>query len=108
MGGIEIFCEILQRIKANQVQKLLKEEKEVLIDQINALNSRHQTVEEVTRRLEEREKTLQTAVQNMEKEINLRCQAGELHKRKAMEVTQQVAEFTFKMETSNKQLNEVS
>eukprot|EP00794_Sanderia_malayensis_P013718 gene13718-15148_t len=95
-----------ERIKANQVQKLLKEEKEVLVDQINTLNARHQTVEEVIRRLEEREKTLQAAAQNMEKEINLRSQACELHKRKAIEVTQQVAEYTFKADTASKQLNE--
>lgn len=95
-----------ERIKANQVQKLLKEEKEILMDQINASNSRHQTVEEVVRRLEEREKTLQSAAQSMEKEINLRSQAGELHKRKVMEATQQVAECSFKMDSSGKQLNE--
>ena len=96
-----------QRIKANQIQKLLREEKEVLQEQINSLNARHQSIEEVVRRLEEREKTLQAAVQSMEKEINLRAQAGEMHKRKALEATQQIAEATFKLESANKQLSEV-
>lgn len=96
-----------QRIKANQIQKLLREEKEVLQEQINALNARHQSIEDVVRRLEEREKTLQAAVQSMEKEINLRAQAGEMHKRKALDATQQVAEASFKLESANKQLSEV-
>ena len=89
------------------MQKLLREEKEALQEQINAINSRLQSSEEIVRRLEEREKTLQTAVQSMEKEIGLRVQAAEMHKRKAMETTQQVAEVSFKLESSNKQLNEV-
>ena len=85
----------------------MREEKEVLQEQISALNARHQSIEEVVRRLEEREKTLQAAVQSMEKEINLRAQAGEMHKRKALEATQQIAEATFKLESANKQLSEV-
>jgi len=95
-----------ERIKANQVQKLLREEKEALQEQINATNSRLQSTEEIVRRLEEREKTLQAAVQSMEKEIGLRVQAAEMHKRKAIETTQQVAEVSFKLEGSNKQLSE--
>ena len=76
-------------------------------EQINATNSRLQSTEEIVRRLEEREKTLQAAVQSMEKEIGLRVQAAEMHKRKAIETTQQVAEVSFKLEGSNKQLSEV-
>ncbi|XP_065054662.1 E3 ubiquitin-protein ligase Bre1-like [Rhopilema esculentum] len=95
-----------ERIKANQVQKLLREEKEVLQEQINAVSSRHQSAEEILKRLEEREKTLQSAVQSMEKEIGLRVQAGEMHKRKALETTQQAAELTFKLDSVNKQLGE--
>lgn len=89
------------------MQKLLREEKEAMQEQINAMNNRIQSAEEVVRRLEEREKTLQTAIQSMEKEISLRGQATEMHKRKAMEVTQQAAEVSFKLESNNKQLSEV-
>ena len=71
------------------------------------MNNRLQSAEEVVRRLEEREKALQAAAQSMEKEISLKVQATEMHKRKAMEVTQQVSEVSFKLESNNKQLNEV-
>lgn len=97
----------LQRIKSNQIQKLLREEKEVLTDKCNAMNSRHTAIEEVVKRLEEREKVLQTAVNNMEKENSLRQQAIDLHKRKAVELGQQCQEMMFKNETIIKQFDEV-
>ncbi|XP_057295387.1 E3 ubiquitin-protein ligase BRE1A-like [Hydractinia symbiolongicarpus] len=95
-----------ERIKSNQIQKLLREEKEVLTDKCNAMNSRHTAIEEVVKRLEEREKVLQTAVNNMEKENSLRQQAIDLHKRKAVELGQQCQEMMFKNETVIKQFDE--
>ena len=71
------------------------------------MTSRHQSTEEVMRKLEEREKVLQTTISAMEKEGTLRLQAVECHKRKAVEIGSQYQELVFKQENMSKQLEEV-
>ena len=85
----------------------MREEKEALTEQLQTFTMRHQNVEEVIKRLEDREKVLQTALQTIEKEAQLRQQAGEMHKRKATETIQQAQELTYKCEEIQKQLKEV-
>ena len=63
--------------------------------------------EEVNKRFEEREKVLQTTVSNMDKEMALRQQASDCHKRKAIELSEKCQEVTFRLETATKQLQEV-
>lgn len=58
-----------QRIKANQIQKLLREEKEVLADQVATLQSQVEAQNLVVRKLEEKEQILQNTVTTMEKEL---------------------------------------
>ncbi|XP_076817481.1 E3 ubiquitin-protein ligase BRE1A-like [Clavelina lepadiformis] len=77
-----------ERIKANQVQKLLQEEKLVLQDQSATLQLQVEAQNQVVRRLEEKEGALQNTLATVEKEMSLRCQAMDLHKRKAVEMTQ--------------------
>ena len=94
IASIQLFS-LLQRIKSTQIQKLLREEKEVLTEKVATMNTRNAATEDVLRRYEEREKVLQTAVSNMEKEIVLRQQTMECHKRKAVEVGAQWQEMGF-------------
>uniref|UniRef100_H2XT97 E3 ubiquitin protein ligase n=1 Tax=Ciona intestinalis TaxID=7719 RepID=H2XT97_CIOIN len=77
-----------ERIKANQVHKLLQEEKSVLQDQNNTLHMQVDSQNQVVRMLEEKERSLQGTLVTMEKELNLRSQIMDLHKRKAVEMTQ--------------------
>ena len=79
----------------------------MLTEKVSTMGSRHTAVEEVVKRLEEREKVLQTAVSNMEKEINLRQQAIECHKRKAIEVGSQCQEMIYKHDALSKNFEEV-
>lgn len=60
---------LTQRIKANQIQKLLREEKEVLADQVVTLQSQVEAQNLVVRKLEEKEQILQNTVTTMEKEL---------------------------------------
>lgn len=67
---ITYFLKLLtQRIKANQIQKLLREEKEVLADQVVTLQSQVEAQNLVVRKLEEKEQILQNTVTTMEKEL---------------------------------------
>lgn len=71
------------------------------------MTARHKSSEEVMKKLDEREKVLQSSVSAMEKEGSLRLQAAECHKRKAIEIGSQYQELVFKQEIINKQLDEV-
>lgn len=60
---------ILQRIKSNQIQKLLREEKEVLAEQVATLQTQVEAQMLVVRNLEEKEQVLQNALSTAEKEL---------------------------------------
>lgn len=96
-----------ERIKSNQIQKLLREEKEVLMEKVSHLTTRQQSIDDLVKRLEEREKVLQSSVGSLEKENVLRQQASECHKRKAVEIGQQCQEMAFKTETLGKQCDDL-
>jgi len=51
-----------ERIKSAQIQKLLREEKEVLLEKISAFTSRQGSIEELVKRHEEREKVLTSSL----------------------------------------------
>ncbi|ETE66457.1 E3 ubiquitin-protein ligase BRE1A [Ophiophagus hannah] len=71
-----------ERIKSNQIHKLLREEKEELAEQVLALKSQVDTQLLVVQKLEEKERVLQGNLGTVEKELTLRSQALELNKRK--------------------------
>ncbi|XP_066921932.1 E3 ubiquitin-protein ligase Bre1-like [Clytia hemisphaerica] len=97
-----------ERIKSTQIQKLLREEKEVLLEKISALTSRQSSIDDLVKRYEEREKSLQSTLTVLEKENLLRQQAGECHKRKAVEIGTQCQEMAFRNETLSKQCDELT
>lgn len=77
------------RIKATQIQKMLKDEHALLTEQVFALGNQLEAQVEVVRKLEEKERILLAQIASMEKEVALRTQGMESYKRKAVEATQQ-------------------
>ncbi|XP_075050298.1 E3 ubiquitin-protein ligase BRE1B-like isoform X2 [Mixophyes fleayi] len=102
-----------ERIKSNQIHKLLREEKEELADQVQGLKTQVTLADHLmthvyvcvtpcdvpsllqvdaqllqVQKLEERERVLHTSLASIEKELTLRTQALEIQKRKAMEAAQ--------------------
>lgn len=89
-----------ERIKANQVHKLLQEEKNILQDQTNTLHLQVEAQNQVVRRLEEKERALIGSLKSLETELNLRTQAMDLHKRKAVELAQHAEDMKREMDLS--------
>ncbi|XP_064355596.1 LOW QUALITY PROTEIN: E3 ubiquitin-protein ligase BRE1B [Dromaius novaehollandiae] len=77
-----------ERIKANQIHKLLREEKDELAEQVLALKAQVDAQLLLVQKLEEKERVLQGSLGAVEKELALRSQALELNKRKAVEAAQ--------------------
>ncbi|XP_063791560.1 E3 ubiquitin-protein ligase BRE1B isoform X2 [Pseudophryne corroboree] len=77
-----------ERIKSNQIHKLLREEKEELADQVQGLKTQVDAQLLQVQKLEERERLLHTSLAAIEKELTLRTQALEIQKRKAVEAAQ--------------------
>ncbi|XP_013378606.1 E3 ubiquitin-protein ligase BRE1A-like isoform X2 [Lingula anatina] len=95
-----------ERIKSNQIHKLLKEEKDVLMEQVTTLHQQVETQNLVVRRLEEKERILQNNLATVEKELSLRQQALEMHKRKAVESSQTAADLRLHLEKYQNQLKD--
>ncbi|XP_072281018.1 E3 ubiquitin-protein ligase BRE1A [Pyxicephalus adspersus] len=96
-----------ERIKSNQIHKLLKEEKEELADQLLTLRTQVDAQLQVLRKLEEKEHLLQSSITTGEKELTLRTQSLDLSKRKAVEASQQAEELRSQLEISQKKLQEL-
>uniref|UniRef100_U5EWJ4 E3 ubiquitin protein ligase n=1 Tax=Corethrella appendiculata TaxID=1370023 RepID=U5EWJ4_9DIPT len=94
------------RIKANQMHKLLREEKQVLEDQVTTRDSQIEAMHVVLRKLEEKERILQNTVTTIEKELVARQQAMEMHKRKAIESAQSAADLKLHLEKYHSQMKE--
>lgn len=82
-----------ERIKSNQLHKLAREEKDVLKEQVSTLSTQVESANLVVRKLEEKERILQNTLATVEKELSLRQQAMEMHKRKAIESAQSAADL---------------
>lgn len=95
-----------ERIKSNQIHKLLREEKDVLAEQVATLQSQVEAQNLVVRKLEDKERILQNNLATIEKELNLRQQAMELHKRKAVETAQTAADLKLHLDKYHAQLKE--
>ncbi|XP_069088997.1 E3 ubiquitin-protein ligase BRE1A [Pleurodeles waltl] len=96
-----------ERIKSNQIHKLLKEEKEELADQLLTLKTQVDAQLQVVRKLEEKEHLLQSNINAGEKELGHRTQALEMNKRKATEATQQADDLKAQLEIQQKKLRSI-
>lgn len=94
------------RIKSNQLQKLAREERELLQEQVNTLSKQVDAQNQVVRKLEEKERLLLNSIASMEKEAVLRQQAMELHKRKAIESAQSAADLKLHLEKYHSQMKD--
>ncbi|CAB3373401.1 Hypothetical predicted protein [Cloeon dipterum] len=95
-----------ERIKSNQLHKLAREEKQVLNDQVATLSNHVEAQTQVLRKLEEKERFMQNSLATAEKELNLRQQAMEMHKRKAIESAQSAADLKLHLEKYHAQMKE--
>ncbi|NXA68470.1 BRE1A ligase, partial [Mohoua ochrocephala] len=96
-----------ERIKSNQIHKLLKEEKEELADQVLTLKTQVVDAQlQVVRKLEEKEHLLQSSIGTGEKELGLRTQALEMNKRKAMDAAQLADDLKAQLELAQKKLHD--
>ncbi|XP_076345539.1 E3 ubiquitin-protein ligase Bre1 isoform X3 [Tachypleus tridentatus] len=95
-----------ERIKSNQIHKLLREEKAMMDEQVTSLLSQVEAQNQVVRKLEEKERLLQNNLSTIEKELSLRQQAMEMHKRKAIESAQSAADLKLHLEKYHGQLKE--
>ncbi|KAI8783291.1 E3 ubiquitin-protein ligase Bre1 [Biomphalaria glabrata] len=95
-----------ERIKSNQIQKLLREEKDVLTEQVATLQTQVEAQNLVVRSLEEKERLLQNSLAAVEKEQAITQQAMEMHKRKAVESSQTAADLKLHLDKYQAQLKE--
>merc|ERR1712106_480062 len=96
-----------ERIKSNQIHQLANEERNVLQEQTNTLTTQVEAQFQVVRKLEEKERLLQNSLATVEKELSLRQQALEMHKRKAIESAQSAADLKLHLEKYHSQIKEV-
>lgn len=113
-----------ERIKSNQIHKLLREEKEVLGEQVGTLQMQVEAQNQVVRKLEEKERIIHNNLAVVEKECGwvllwerharelmfsfcrLRQQSLETHKRKAVESSQTAADLKLHLDKYHAQLKE--
>ncbi|XP_027010545.1 E3 ubiquitin-protein ligase BRE1A isoform X1 [Tachysurus fulvidraco] len=96
-----------ERIKSNQIHKLLKEEKEELADQLLTLKTQVDAQLQVVRKLEEKERLLQGTISAAERELSLRTQALDMNKRKAQESALLSEEMRSQLEEVQQRLKDV-
>merc|ERR1712223_340386 len=96
-----------ERIKSNQIQRLAREERETLTQQGNTLSTQVEAQNQVVRKLEEKERLLQTNLAALDKELSMRQQAMEMHKRKAIESAQSAADLKLHLEKYHAQIKEM-
>uniref|UniRef100_A0A8C6AZT7 E3 ubiquitin protein ligase n=1 Tax=Monodon monoceros TaxID=40151 RepID=A0A8C6AZT7_MONMO len=96
-----------ERIKANQIHKLLREEKDELGEQVLGLKSQVDAQLLTVQKLEEKERALQGSLGGVEKELTLRSQALELNKRKAVEAAQLAEDLKVQLEHVQTRLREI-
>uniref|UniRef100_H3AQ84 E3 ubiquitin protein ligase n=1 Tax=Latimeria chalumnae TaxID=7897 RepID=H3AQ84_LATCH len=96
-----------ERIKSNQIHKLLREEKDELVDQVLTLKTQVDAQLLVVQKLEEKERILQSNLGTIEKELTLRTQTLELNKRKAVEAAQLAEDLKVQLEHTQAKLKEI-
>merc|ERR1712038_1546837 len=96
-----------ESIKSKKIQLLAREERETLTQQGNTLSTQIEAQNQVVRKLEEKERLLQSNLVAIDKELSMRQQAMEMHKRKAIESAQSAADLKLHLEKYHAQIKEV-
>ena len=79
----------------------------MLTQQVNTLSTQVEAQNQVVRKLEEKERLLQTNLAALDKELSMRQQAMEMHKRKAIELAQSATDFKLHLEKYHAQIKEM-
>jgi len=82
------FKLISEKVKSDQIYKIMQEEKTVLQKHRISLTSQVEAQNLVVRKLEEKERYMHSTIVNLDKEANLRLVVSEVNKKKALESTQ--------------------
>merc|ERR1711902_16781 len=96
-----------ESIRSKKIQLLAREERETLTQQGNTLSTQIEAQNQVVRKLEEKERLLQSNLVAMDKELSMRQQAMEMHKRKAIESAQSAADLKLHLEKYHAQIKEM-
>merc|ERR1712029_380504 len=88
-----------ERIKSNQIQRLAREERDMLTQQVNTLSTQVEAQNQVVRKLEEKERLLQNNLAALDKELSMR--------QKAMESAQSAADLKLHLEKYHAQIKEM-
>ena len=96
-----------ERIKANQIQKRIFEEREMIQKESKSLERELNSSHELNQRLIERDRKFEIAVANLERELELKDQLIENHKKKSVESTQFLQDTKFKLDEALRQMKEV-
>lgn len=100
------FKLVSERMKDSKVQRSLKEEKEVISEQLKIVVAQLEAQNHVVRKLEEKERLLLGNLQTLEKELAGRQQALELHRRDGLKSQQLAAELKLNVDKYLSQLRE--
>ena len=79
----------------------------MLTQQVNTLSTQVEAQNQVVRKLEEKERLLQNNLAALDKELSMRQQAMEMHKRKAIESAQSAADLKLHLEKYHAQIKEM-
>ena len=90
-----------------QIQRLAREERDMLTQQVNTLSTQVEAQNQVVRKLEEKERLLQTNLAALDKELSMRQQAMEMHKQKAIESARSAADLKLHLEKYHVQIKEM-
>ena len=79
----------------------------MLTQQVNTLSTQVEAQNQVVRKLEEKERLQQTNLAALDKELSMRQQAMEMHKRKAIESAQSATDLKLHLEKYHSQIKEM-
>jgi E3 ubiquitin-protein ligase BRE1 len=109
------FKLVSERIKLENVQKILKEEKEIYVQQIQTLQEQQEAQMNISKKLEEQHNSLTQTVTIREKEILLQQQNSEIYKRHAIDNVQLIQDlkintqkYLFQLKEAQQQIAEKS
>ncbi|XP_063674554.1 E3 ubiquitin-protein ligase BRE1A-like isoform X2 [Bolinopsis microptera] len=96
-----------ERIKADELLKLLREEKELLGEYTTQLKNQKDSQMALVRKVEERERQIQGSLSTLEKEIQLKQQAIDLHKKESSKHCLNYNELKASYDTLNSEATEI-
>ncbi|CAF0739459.1 unnamed protein product [Didymodactylos carnosus] len=97
---------MVERVKSQQEQKIMSEEKTVLIQQTNVLREQLDVQVVMNQKFEETVALLRNSILILEKELNMMHQTLDAHKRKSIECAQTSADLRLHLERYHAQLKE--